>query len=85
MTVRTMRIHVNKEVSGVDSLAQQVLALPDRPSSLLRQINLLVIFIVKIMKTMIMVMSLDTGDMLGGKSTRVNIKLNTPLLASTLN
>ena len=81
MTVRTMRIHVNKEVSGVDSLAQQVLALADRPSSLLRQINLLV----KIMKTMIMVMSLNTGDMLGGKSTRVNIKLNTPLLSSTLN
>ena len=31
MTMTMMKIHINKEVSGVDSFAQQLLALADRP------------------------------------------------------
>ena len=31
MPMTMMKIHINKEVSGVDSLAQQLLALADRP------------------------------------------------------
>ena len=80
MTVRTMRIHVNKEVSGVDSLAQQFLALADRPSSLLRQLNLLmmmmmmmiIIIIIIIMKVMKVIKNNhkdEQGRVCSGRST----------------
>ena len=50
----TMTIHVDEEVSGVDSLAQQFLALTDWPFSLLRQLNILIMM--KIMMIIMMIM-----------------------------